>query len=445
MDSKPNLSRNTRIGFHYFPDTFHYRENDLQSWLPEIRDLGASWITLMASADRAIPESFIHALVAADIHPIINFSFSLVNPPSPNDLKTMLESYAKWGVQYTLLFDRPNNRSTWSTGTWAQEELVERFLDRYIPLADLVLKIGLTPVFSSLEPGGSYWDTAFLRSALESLSRRKMDGLLNKMALSAYAWTGERSLNWGAGGPERWPGARPYLTPPLEEDQRGFRIFDWYQSIANSVLQHSCPILLFGAGSALDHLADHPALLNPLIHTQTNLTIAQLLAGEEVDDPANPEQVLDQIPDEVIACNFWLLAASPNSPHLSQAWFQPEGQTLPVVGAFKQWVASQENDPIKKSKLNELKVHPIAHYLLLPVYEWGVADWHLDIIRPFIKKHQPTVGYSLEEAAYAARVTIIGNHHSFPEESLEALRQSGCQVERISGDGTSIATQLAER
>jgi hypothetical protein len=95
--------------------------------------------------------------------------------------------------------------------------------------------------------------------------------------------------------------------------------------------------------------------------------------------------------------------------------------------------------------MNEFKVHPIAHYLLLPVYEWGVADWHLDIIRPFIKKHQPTVGYSLEEAAYAAKVTIIGNHHSFPEESLEALRKAGCQVERISGDGTSIATQLAER
>ncbi len=445
MEQKPDLNHNTRIGFHYFPDTLHYRETDLQVWLPELRDLGASWLTMWSSYERAIPESFIHALTAAGIQPIIQFSLPLVNPPAPHDLKPLLDSYARWGVQYIDLFDRPNSRSAWSSGTWAQQDLVERFLDRFVPLADVVQKSGLAPVFPALEPGGSYWDTAFLHTALESLARRNLDGLLSQMALSAYAWTGERSLNWGAGGPERWPGARPYFTPTNEEDHRGFRIFDWYQSIARSALGHTCPMILFGVGSALDQAISQPPSLNPLIHTQTNLTIGQLLAGEEADDPANPEKCLEPVPPEVIAANFWLLAAAPGSPSLSQAWFQPEGNTLTVVGAFKQWIANREKKQAKTIKLNDLKVHPIAHYVLLPVYEWGVADWHLDIIRPFMKKHQPTVGYSLEEAAYAAHVTVIGNHHSFPEESLEALRQAGCQVERISGDGTSIATQLAER
>ncbi len=445
MDSSIPFPQNTRIGFHYFPDTLHYRENDLQVWLPELRSLGASWITLLASTERAIPESFIHSLISAGIQPILNFSLSLVNPPSPNDIKTMVETYSKWGVHYTVLFDRPNSRSAWSTGTWAQEDLVERFMDRYVPLANLVSKSGLISVFPTLEPGGSYWDTAFLRTSLESLLRRKEDGLLDKLTISAYAWTGERSLNWGAGGPDRWTGARPYFTPPSEEDQRGFRIFDWYQAQVVSILQRPCPIILFGVGSALDHQVVQHQTLNSLIHTQTNLTIAQLLAKEEVDDPGKPEVVLDKIPDEVLCCNFWLLAAANDSSHLPQAWFQPEGNTLPVVGAFRQWMANHEANPQAMPKLNDLKIHPISHYLLLPVYEWGVADWHLDIIRPFIKKYQPTIGYSLEEAAYAARVTVIGNMHSFPEDRLEALRLAGCQVDRISGDGTSIATQLAER
>ena len=88
---------------------------------------------------------------------------------------------------------------------------------------------------------------------------------------------------------------------------------------------------------------------------------------------------------------------------------------------------------------------PIQHYLLLPAYEWGVADWHLDVIRPFVKKYRPTVGFSIKEAALAKRVTVIGNTQTFPEASLDQLRQVGCLVERISGDGTSVATQLAER
>jgi len=53
----------TRLGFHYFPDTLHYRELDLQAWLPEILGMGASWLTLIAPKDRAIPEDFIRTLI----------------------------------------------------------------------------------------------------------------------------------------------------------------------------------------------------------------------------------------------------------------------------------------------------------------------------------------------------------------------------------------------
>ena len=92
-----------------------------------------------------------------------------------------------------------------------------------------------------------------------------------------------------------------------------------------------------------------------------------------------------------------------------------------------------------------IKNHPIDHYLLLPVYEWGIADFHLEVTRPFIQKYHPTIGFSVNEAAYARRITVIGGVETFSEELLENFRQSGSIVERISGDGTSIATQLAAR
>jgi hypothetical protein len=156
------------------------------------------------------------------------------------------------------------------------------------------------------------------------------------------------------------------------------------------------------------------------------------------------------------------LAAAPGSPSAGQAWFQPDGNTLPVVGALRQWVAGQEGQPepvstqVTQASMphgisaaaaangsTQRNGHSIQHYLLLPTYEWGIADWHLDVIRPFVKKYRPTIGFSLKEASQAARVTVIGGAQSFPEAVLVELRSANCKVEQISGDGTSIASQLA--
>ena len=44
--------------------------------------------------------------------------------------------------------------------------------------------------------------------------------------------------------------------------------------------------------------------------------------------------------------------------------------------------------------------------------DFGVSDWYLEVIRPFVKKHHPTVGFSPTEAAaiavlYAFIVTVL--------------------------------------
>jgi hypothetical protein len=441
----------TRLGFHYYPDYLHYRENDLNAWLPEARAMGATWMTLSAPADRAIPEAFISGLLRAGVDPILHFQIPLNESPAPAELSLLLETYARWGVHYAVFFDKPNSRAAWGTKAWAQEDLVERFLDRFVPLAEMALHSGLTPVFPPLEPGGNYWDTAFLHAALESLQRRKQARLLQQTALSAYAWTNNHPLNWGAGGPERWPGTHPYLTLPNEEDQRGFHIFDWYLAISRQVLGTSLPILLFQLGQTLSPEKAPVPIKDPALHAQAGLAMAQLLMGEKVEDPAHPGAELDAIPPEVLCGNFWLLACEPASPLSAQAWFQANGAALPVAGVVRQWWANRrENHSAAKTIANasaptQDERLPISHYLLLPSYEWGVSDWHLDIIRPFIKKHQPTIGFSLQEAAFAAHVTVVGGEQSFSEASLVELQAHGCQVERISGDGITIATKLAER
>ena len=122
----------TRIGFHYFQDTQHYRESDLDTWLPELKELEAKWLVLKAPIDRAIPEHFIQGLLEAEIQPILDFDLSPDQmPPSP-ELFFLYNIYAKWGLKYVNLFKKPNIRSSWESTNWAQTDLAERFLDIFL-------------------------------------------------------------------------------------------------------------------------------------------------------------------------------------------------------------------------------------------------------------------------------------------------------------------------
>jgi hypothetical protein len=478
MNPSPILPKKGRLGFHYFPDSLHYSLRELQNWLPILHSLGSSWITLVAPESRAIPEPFIRTLVDANIAPVLQFDLPLDILTRRNSLRILLESYRDWGVRYVALFDRPNQRAVWPGAAWTQPELVERFLDIYLSLAESLLSLDMIPVFPPLEPGGDYWDIAFLRAALRGIVRRGKYDLIEKLVLGAYAWPGNRPLNWGAGGPERWPGARPYFTPPGVQDQRGFHIFDWYMTISKAEIGRQLPVILLKAGSRLGDQADadRPPI-DAHSHAARNMKIARAMGGDfEAPGPAgkngksmaqnsDPKDDLltEAVPPEVLCCNFWLLACEPDHPAASQAWIKSDGSQLPIVEVMRRWVARRQNTSQFMQKdiqrrngngngngqakqqatapaLANEAGHPIEHYLLLPVYDWGVHEWHLEIMRQFVKEHQPTVGFSIAEASLAKRVTIIGGVQAFPEEILKVLRDSGCQVERITADGTLIAT-----
>jgi hypothetical protein len=432
----------TRYGFYYYPDTLHYRESDLHTWLPELKALGASWLTLRAPIDRPVPETFIRPLIAGGIEPIIHLPLPTNGSGISKTLSVLIDAYALWGVKYISIFDRPNLMGNWLPSDWAQKNLVERFLDLYIPCAEVALNAGIIPIFPALEPGGDYWDTAFLFTALQGLQRRGQQDLLDQLVLAAYAWSGNRSPNWGAGGPERWPQARPYATPPNSEDHLGFRIFDWYLSVAEAVLGKTLPIILLGGGS---RIGDQPDPSSPAVdihaHTWQNLTIIRLMSGQP--------QEYDPVPLQVLTCNFWLLSASPNDPEIDNAWYKPNGEQYPIVEILKEGVSGTKGkaSPTAKSAKSlpayPYNPRPISHYLLLPSAEWGQADWHLDAIRPFIDKFRPTIGFSPIEASHAKKVTVINSAAGFPEAIIDGLLAAGCIVEQINGDGMNVASSLS--
>ncbi|HUV28511.1 MAG TPA: hypothetical protein VMW34_14220 [Anaerolineales bacterium] len=436
--------QNNRIGFHYYPDHDHYRESDLHTWLPELKTLGASWLTVKAPGNRAIPEFFITGLINHNIEPILHFQLPLEVSPPVRDLELLFTNYARWGVHYAILYDSPNHRASWSPTSWSQNDLVERFLDLFIPPAEAAAKSGLTPVFPPLTPGGDYWDTAFLRASLQAIERRGNYYLLDRLAISANAFAGNRPLNWGSGGPEHWPEARPYQTKGEGQDQRGFCIYDWYIAIAQAVLGEAHPIILLKLGSSSGEPKSETH--DQSAHVRRTVAMAQALAGPASTPKNNPSlATVHHLPPEVLCGNFWLLCADPASRFADQAWFLPGSKGSPKAQALIRWHSSPEGKADPKTTPIQINHQPIPHYLILPAFEWGIADWHLNAARPFIRKYRPMIGFSLNYAFLAERVTVVGDDEQFPESALDQLRNAGCRVERISGDGTSIATQLADK
>jgi hypothetical protein len=439
----------SRLGFHYFPDTQHYSQEDISVWLPELLNLGASWITLIASTKRAIPETFITSLIDAEIEPVLHFIESIEHGINEKDFRLLLRNYARWGVRYITVFERPNCRNSWSSSSWTQSNLVERFLDAYLPIAKVVVEENLIPVFPPLQPGGDFWDTVFLRKALEGLKRRDQKLVLNHLVIGAYAFAGNRPLNWGAGGPESWSGVRPYETAAGKQDQIGFRIIDWYSTILKEITGRVLPIILLRAGCSPGDRNDFtwPAL-DESTHASRIIEIAKLM-----DDSKSNDAQVDTVPHEVQACNFWLLAAEEKSKYIKNAWFKGNSRCLPVVSELRKWVSekklsnSQNEEVIKINKT--IKSHKkggnnndnvFSHYLLLPLYTWGIADWDFELIKPFVEEHHPTIGFSISEASMASKVTIAGNENSFSDDVVELLQEAGCSVQRLRDDGILVAS-----
>lgn len=441
----------SRLGFHYFPDQAHYGAADLQRWVPRLQSLGAAWLVLRAGADAPIPELFIRGLVEAAIQPVV-WIRAPVSALRAKELAPALNSYHRWGVHHVVPGDRPNLRQSWSTAEWSRPSLPERTVDRLLPLLQLQRSIGLRPTFPPLEPGGDYWDTAFLESAIRSLLRRGQHDLVRELTLAVYGWMYGRPLDWGAGGPQRWPGSQPYAPAESSPDQRGIRLFDWYEATLVSVFGQSLPMLVV-AGGALDG-----RLGRDFQRDYTDLTsgLAALMLG--ADAPAN-----------VLCFAFYPLATEAADRDAPFAWFDASGQPRPAAEVLRRETRAGAAAGLHSPLIGRPSAHakqsevpspahsqpqesdlppdtadkPLDHYVLLGEGSAAALARGLRQLGGMMMEQRAVIGFSSEQARMAKQVTILGNEQSVPAWIEYGLRQHGCQVVRISPVGVGPASQPA--
>ncbi len=409
-----------RFGLYYSPTTSHYRQADLEAYLPILQRIGAGWLVVRSTASRAIPEAFLRGLLRAGITPFVHFI--LPWDTTSEEVSPILQAYGRWGVRHVAFFDRPNRRAFWGK-TWGKPHLPSRFVDAFLPLAVAAEDAGLQPFFPPLTPGGDYWDLAFLRAALTDLRRR--DATLTKqVGLCAYAWSEGHPLEWGRGGPEIWPQAQPYHTPPDSEDQRGFHIFDWYTVEARAAWGHVPPIFLLGMGSRYGHEPDATV-------EAKNTAIARRFWEND-------------LPEAVIGGAFWLLTAPAGSPQVPTAWLDAEGHPRPIIKVLTKLAASRRwgsHHPATAPSTTTKGIPPSAHhYVLLPIFPEGLPPQYLSAVFPWLQSGLATVGFRIEEALQATHLTVIGRPEDYPPTVRQALAKATPPPQWIPLPGMDVAS-----
>lgn len=422
---------NKRLGFHYFQDLNHYQARDLNLWLPELQALNAAWLVLKSPTAQAIPEDFIQGLIKGGIQPIIQFDIPVNAEIKPEDLKVILAAYARWGVKYVTFFKSPNVKSSWLDGTWSQGDLVERFLDRYLPFVRVAEQNNLIPIFPALQPGGDYWDLSFLKKMLQLVQQRKSLDFSANLHMAVSAQTFSRPLTWGKGASKRWKTLRPYSKTELgEEDHLGFNTWQWYTELVKSALNVTPKILLFwfGAASVEKNILD------------TNLRFDDLLNITLEDNSKSGAE--SALPKEILGCLFWLLSSAENDPMGKTAWFNENGQPKQQeLSSYKQKIEQTRKQQLEYPVADRVAqwMYPIDHYLLLPSYDWGIPENILERVRPIIREVRPTIGFSLIEAMNARKVTVWNEDSAFTDNDIQMLREAGCLIDEKVSKSLSVA------
>jgi len=454
LNEFPRPIGDTGLGFNFCTDASQYRDEEIPFWIDELVQLGASWLVLPSTLDQTVPGAFVRELIVHDIEPVIRVVVQPIRAVDPGILADRCREYASQGIHYLHVYQEPNLATEWTVAGWAQPGLTKRFGELLVPVLGQIVEAGLYPLVSPLAPGGHYWDLTFLEQLLEEIAQLAPGTVVDRLGVCIHNYASNLPLEWGQGGPGRWPTARPYTTPPESEDHQGFHLYEWYDAIVRRRLGDSHPLIAGETGlvPGTQNHAEFPPIGDGL-HAERTTRIARMALD-------------DELPDYLFNVAFWTLNAGKNDPVDFHAWYKRDGSRLPTVDALKTLPKHPRQAPepavsFEKVVISDVSVdlptgfigvaeepeesttpavesdrRVIDHYLLfLPFSEsssgggsaWQAIAGALEYLACF----QPTIGFQVAEARRARQVTVIGDDTGKLVEVGEELRQSGCFVERI--------------
>ena len=440
--------KSKKLGFHYYKDSGHFDDPSLDYWLPKLQAAGTSWLVIYAPENGEIPENFIIRLREARIEPIVVLNYSISQPPAIQIFQQRMAYYHSIGIHMVQFFNRPNMKSSWSPEEWIKPGLVTRFTRKFADYAIVSIREKVIPLFPLLEPGGDYWDLAFLRSSIKQIKKEYSESILTNLVFSASACLNRHPVSWNEAGPAAFPASVPYENRQI--DHRGFYLYNGYEEILRHELGKNVPLLLMNGG-----MWDANAGIFDVVTKESKqqyLNILNMLQEVTLKGES-------RIPPYILSCCVYKL---PSTESLSAAAVPESSIPGSIFGTEQKSFMSGSRSPLQSLKnffknlkdFNFLAIperigtniatifkqlgkilfqgESLKEYFLLPEVSSLFTEDQLNVIRQYIKLHKCSSGNDLNEALASKNVIMIDDQALYPAYMLRQLRDRGCAIQTVS-------------
>lgn len=440
--------KSKKLGFHYYKDAGHFDDPSLDYWLPKLQAAGTSWLVVYAPENGEIPENFIMRLRDVRIEPVVVLNYSISEPPSLQIFRQRMAYYYSIGIHMVQFFNRPNMKSSWNAEDWVKPGLVTRFIRRYADYAGACVQEKVIPLFPLLEPGGDYWDLAFLRSSVKQMRKEYSEAVLSNLVFSASGCLYRHPIEWNEAGPAGCPPAVPYAEGQV--DHRGFYLFQWYEDIIRKEFGKLVPLLLMNTG-----MWDGGAGIFDVVtrdSKQQYLNILNLLQDVTPRSDA-------KIPPYILSCCVYKLpsteslsASVPAGKNVADSVFSADinistdvkvsfsekflqflkSINLNSIFEFIKKVGTKIATSIFNAARFLLQGGSLKEYFLLPEVNSLFTEEQMNTIRQYIKIHKCASGNDLNEALASKNVIMLDDQALYPAYMLRQLRDRNCAVHTVS-------------
>ncbi|MFQ6015404.1 MAG: hypothetical protein ACE5NP_08180 [Anaerolineae bacterium] len=476
LQDYPRPANDNRRGIHAVASPYHNYDHDV--WVRELQELNMKWYKILDDGGSCY--QFCDKILAAGITPIVRLYQPQHNPGGlePKALET-ISILVSLGVRYFEINNEPNLEIEWKEGEWQDGGRPETVMEYWIKDAAEVIERGGLPAFPALAQAGIdpahgsvNWTVRALRWLADNAATQARDIFENGGWIAVHAATLNHPLDYpyddvnqkGKPLTSQEYNAHPagaWGNQPMEV------INDWRASDKNpghTVMDDdSC---LLGFEVPIKVLRETFGLTLPVMSTEggvfppkpgTFTVWDRRYPGYDVHGHAERTVEMftwleQEAPDYFFAMCPWLIANERmnhfNPAWTHDAWYQEE--PLPVVGAVK-GMPKTTRPPIKEEAVEPVVTvpeappavptaeEPVSHYLLLGPPSSPTTAVNLGAAQSYIAQFNPTVGFNPEEAKQFKHVTIVGGPDQVSAADEQALREAGCQVERLENPPAAFA------